>query len=105
MEKDLLKDFLAGGWLVAVIGAAGMIVRLLSDDTKATFSSQLKKIIIASVCSIIAWFVLEGLDINSLVKAVIYGVTGVISPEIVQGFVKLGQQFSKNPLNFLRKKK
>ena len=27
-HKDLLKEFLTGGWLVAVIGAAGMIARL-----------------------------------------------------------------------------
>lgn len=96
-NKDLIKQFMEGGWLVAVIGAAGMIARLLSDDTKATFSSQIKKIVIASICSVIAWFLLENIEFNSLVKAVTYGVIGVISPEIVTGLAKLGKMFAENP--------
>lgn len=102
-NRDLLKEFLEGGWLVAIIGAAGMIARLLSDDTKATFASQIKKIIIASICSVIAWFLLENVDINSLIKAVIYGVIGVISPETVNGLTKLGKIFAKNPTTFIKK--
>lgn len=101
-NKDLIKEFLSGGWLVAAIGAAGMIARLLSDDTKATFATQIKKIVVASICAVIAWFLLENIDISSLVKAVIYGVIGVISPEIVNGLAKMGKMFSKNPGNFLQ---
>lgn len=101
-DKDLLKEFLAGGWLVAIIGAAGMIARLLTDDTKATFAAQVKKIFVASICSIIAWFLLENIEMSSLMKAVIYGVIGVISPEIVTGLIKLGQLFASNPKRIVR---
>ena len=100
-DKDLLKEFLSGGWLVAIIGAAGMIARLLTDDTKATFASQMKKIFVASICSIIAWFLLENIDMSSLSKAVIYGVIGVISPEIVTGLVKLAKIFADDPKKLL----
>jgi hypothetical protein len=102
-SKDLIKEFLDGGWLVALIGAAGMVARLLTDDQKATLTSQLKKVLIASVCSVVAWFLLEKVDLSSLTKAVTYGVIGVISPEILQGLTKLAKQFAKNPLKFLKR--
>jgi hypothetical protein len=102
-DKDLLKEFLSGGWLVAIIGAAGMVARLLSDDTKATFGTQLKKIIIASICAVISWFLIENMEMSSMIKAAIYGVVGVISPEIVQGLTKLGKQFAKDPKKFIKK--
>ncbi len=99
-HEDLLKEFLAGGWLVAVIGAAGMIARLLTDEKKITIKEQIKKVVTAAICSVVVWFLLENIDISSLTKAVIYGVTGVISPEILQGLIKLGKQFAKNPKKF-----
>ena len=102
-HKDLLKEFLSGGWLVAIIGAAGMVARLLSDDTKFTIKQQLKKIVTASICSVIVWFLLENIELNSLTKAIIYGITGVISPEILQGLTRLAQQFAKNPKKFIKK--
>ena len=102
-HKDLLKEFLSGGWLVAIIGAAAMVARLLSDDTKFTIKQQLKKFVTASICSVIVWFLLENIELNSLTKAIIYGITGVISPEILQGLTRLAQQFAKNPKKFIKK--
>ena len=102
-DKDLLKEFLAGGWLVAVIGAAGMIARLLSNDKKMAIKEQVRKVVTAAICSVVAWFLLENVDLSSLTKAIIYGVTGVISPEILQGLTRLAQQFAKNPKRFIKK--
>ena len=102
-NKDLFKEFLDGGWLVAIIGAAGMIARLLNDDAKFTLKQQIKKIVTASICSVVVWFLLENVDLGSLTKAIIYGVTGVISPEILQGLTRLARQFAKNPKRFIRK--
>jgi hypothetical protein len=103
-EKDIIKEFLTGGWLVALIGAAGMIARLLTDDSKMTWKEQFKKILAASICSVIAWFMLEQTEISSLTKAVIYGVVGVISPELLQGLARLAKQISKNPSKYINKK-
>lgn len=102
-EKDLLKEFFAGGWLVAIVGAAGMIARLMSDDAKITIREQVKKVTTAAICSVVVWFLLENIDLSSLTKAIIYGITGVISPEILQGLTKLAQQFAKNPKKFIKK--
>jgi hypothetical protein len=46
---------------------------------------------------------LEQTDISSLTKAVIYGIVGVISPEVLQGLAKLAKQVSKNPQKFIKK--
>ena len=102
-DKNLLQEFFAGGWLVAIIGAAGMVARLLSSDDKTTLKEQIKKIVTAAICSIIVWFLLENVELSSLTKAVVYGITGVISPEILKGLTRLAQQFAKNPRNFFKK--
>lgn len=102
-EKSLIKEFLDGGWLIPLIGAAAMLARLLSSNTKIGVVEQLKKIFAASISSGIAWFVLEQTDISSLYKAICYGIIGVISPEIINGIVKLGKKFQNSPEKFLNK--
>jgi hypothetical protein len=47
---------------------------------------------------------LEQTDISSLTKAVIYGVVGVVSPEVLQGLARLAKQISKNPEKFIKKR-
>lgn len=102
-EKSLIKEFLDGGWLIPLIGAAAMLARLLSSNTKIGIVEQLKKIFAASISSGIAWFILEQTDISSLYKAICYGIIGVVSPEIINGIVKLGKKFQTSPEKFLNK--
>ena len=102
-EKSLLKEFIDGGWVIPLIGAAAMLARLLSSEVKISVSDQLRKISSAAISSGIAWFVLEQTDISSLYKAITYGIIGVISPEIINGIVKLAKRFQTNPEKFLKK--
>ena len=102
-EKSLIKEFIGGGWIIPLIGAAAMLARLLSSDTKLTWVQQLKKITTAAIASLVAWFLLEQTDIPSVYKAVTYGIIGVISPEIIAGLVKLGKRFAANPEKFVKK--
>jgi hypothetical protein len=102
-QKSLLKEFIDGGWVIPLIGAAAMLARLLSSEVKISISDQLKKILSAAISSGIAWFVLEQTDISSLYKAITYGIIGVISPEIINGIVKLGKKFQSTPEKFLKK--
>ena len=102
-EKSLIKEFINGGWIIPLIGAAAMLARLLSSDTKLTWVQQLKKITTAAIASLVAWFLLEQTDIPSVYKAVTYGIIGVISPEIIAGLVKLGKRFAANPEKLLKK--
>jgi hypothetical protein len=102
-EKSLFKEFIEGGWVIPLIGAAAMSARLLSSEAKMTVKEQLKKILSAAILAGIAWFVLEQIEIPSLYKAITYGVIGVISPEIINGIVKLGKKFQSSPEKFLKK--
>ena len=102
-EKSLIKEFVSGGWIIPLIGAAAMLARLLSSDTKLTWVQQLKKITTAAIASLVAWFLLEQTDIPSVYKAITYGIIGVISPEIITGIVKIGKRFAANPEKILKK--
>lgn len=101
-EKSLLKEFINGGWLVPLLGAAAMIARLLSTGGNYTLVTQLKKILTAAISCGVSWCLLEQTDVSSLTKAISYGVIGVISPEVISGIVLLGQKFAKNPERFIR---
>jgi hypothetical protein len=103
-EKSLLREFINGGWLVPLVGAAAMLARLLSSNGKLTIADQVKKILTAAIASGIAWFILEQTDVSSLIKAMTYGIIGVISPEVIDGIVKLGRSFANNPSKFINKK-
>ena len=102
-EKSILKEFLNGGWLVPLIGAAAMFARLLSGQYELSVKQQFKRIVTAILASGIAWFILEQTDVSSLTKAITYGIIGVVSPEVIGGLVRLGQKFEKNPEQFIKK--
>ena len=102
-EKSLLKEFLDGGWLVPLIGAAAMFARLLSGSNSLSLKQQFKRVLTAAIASGIAWFVLEQTDVSSLVKAITYGIIGVVSPEVIGGIVRLGKGFERNPSKFIKK--
>jgi len=102
-EKSIIREFLNGGWLVPMVGAAAMLARLISSDTNLSIKEQIKKILTAAIASGIAWFVLEQTDVSGLIKAMTYGIIGVVSPEIIDGIVKIGKSFARNPTNFIKK--
>jgi|TARA_R100000081_G_scaffold84419_1_gene52894 hypothetical protein len=102
-EKSIIKEFLNGGWLVPLIGAAAMFARLLSGQNELSAKQQLKRIVTAVLASGVAWFVLEQTDVSSFTKALTYGIIGVVSPEVIGGLVRLGQKFEKNPEKFIKK--
>jgi len=102
-EKSLIGEFLDGGWVIPVIGAASMLARLLSTNDKTGIVCQLKKIFVASLTSTIMWALIHDLNLLDLHKAVIYGITGVISPEVIQGIVNLGKRFLKDPDKYIPK--
>jgi hypothetical protein len=103
-DKDLFKLFLESGWMVSIIGGAGMIARLISNPLKkANWTDYLRRIIVASITSTIAWFIVEQMDISSITKAITYGVVGVISPEIIDALINLAKSVSKNPSKFIKR--
>ena len=87
-----------------LIGAAGMIARLATSKNPEdkTASQVFSNIAAAMIASLIAWFILEQFEISSMYKAIIYGLVGLNSPEILSGIIKLSTGFANNPSEFLR---
>jgi FtsH-binding integral membrane protein len=102
-HKSLLKEFLTTGWIITLLGAGIMLVRLLTDDKKTTFFYQLKRVVASACGTSFAWYIFEQTDVNSFYKAITYGVVGLITPEIVNGVVTLGKKFERNPEKFIKK--
>lgn len=102
-ERSLLKEFLEGGWIIPLVGAAGMLARLMTAKKQYTIIEQLKNIVSAAIAAAIAWFILEQVNIPSLYKAITYGIVGVVSPEIIGGIIKLAKHFERSPEKFVKK--
>lgn len=101
--NEFIPAFLNGGWVVLLIGAAGMVARLVTSNSPEETSANniVKNIMAAMITSLLAWFILEQFEIDSLYKALIYGLGGLNSPEILKGILKISTSFSNNPGEFL----
>ena len=96
--------FMSGGWIVLLIGAAGMIARLATsknpeDKTPGQIASNIAA---AMIASLIAWFVLEQFEVASMYKAIAYGMVGLNSPELLTGIIKISTNFANNPGEFMK---
>ena len=101
--KTIIREFLDGGWVIPVIGAAGMVVRMLTFKGKVSLKDFLRNVLAAAILSGILWFVLHDAPISDFIKAISYGIVGVVSPEITNGLIALAKKFEKNPDKFLKK--
>jgi predicted MFS family arabinose efflux permease len=96
--------FMSGGWIVLLIGAAGMIARLATSKNPEdkTPGQILSNITAAMVASLIAWFILEQFEVASMYKAIAYGMVGLNSPELLTGIIKISTNFANNPAEFMK---
>jgi predicted MFS family arabinose efflux permease len=96
--------FLSGGWIVLLIGAAGMIARLATSKNPEdkTLRQIASNICASMIASLITWFILEQFTIASMYKAISYGLVGLNSPEILTGIVKISNNFANNPSDFIK---
>ena len=101
--NKLISQFLDGGWVVLLIGAAGMIARLVTTSEKLIGGEIVKKMVSSMIASMIAWFIMEQFEMDSMYKAIAYGLVGLNSPEIIQGVLKISGQFASDPMSFLKK--
>lgn len=101
-EKSIIKEFIAGGWIVSVVGGLGMAARLMIEDKRMPIMDYVRKILAAIICSTIAWFVLEQMVVSSFIKAITYGIVGVTSPELIAAVVKLVKRIGKKPDDYIK---
>lgn len=98
---QILHSFVDGGWLVLIVGMAGMMARLALFSGKVTVLHCVKNLIAAMLCSTITWFILEEVKIHFMYKAVIYVLAGLDAPEIMEGGIKIAKEFAQDPHSFL----
>lgn len=79
-----LLAFKSGGWVVALIGAAAMVGRLLVDEAAdASWQRSLRHVLAAAIFAVIAYFMMFQWELSSLNKAIIQGLCGAVAPELV----------------------
>ncbi len=79
-----LLAFQSGGWIVALIGAAAMVGRLLVDEADdASWQRSLRHVIAAAIFAVIAYFVTFQWELSALNKAIVQGLCGAVAPELV----------------------
>ncbi len=86
-DPDLGKaaaDFKEGGWLVALLGALGMIARMILTDERQPAVVWIKKIIAGGIVGVLMYFALHGADIDPLYKSILFSVSGAIAPDIFE---------------------
>lgn len=101
-EKTLIHQFFfEGGWYVTLISAGGAVARILNSDERHSIWDFFRKIFVAGIVSGISWFVLEQADFSSFTKAIVYGIIGVVSPELIDGLITLAKKIARKPSLFL----
>ena len=98
---QILHSFIDGGWLVLIVGVAGMIARLALFSGKVTLIHCIKNLIAAMFCSCVTWFILEEIKIHFMYKAIVYTLAGLDAPELMRGTLKIAQGFAQDPHSFL----
>jgi len=95
--------FFGGGWIVLVIGAAGMLARLATSKNpeEKTVPQIINNMVAAMIAALISWFILEQFAIAAMWKALVYGLVGLNSPELLSGIIKISTKFSENPGEFI----
>lgn len=89
-------DFKRGGWVVSLLGGAGMLARMLLTDEEHPLIYWLRKIIAGAIVGVIVYFALHGTEMSGLHKSVIMSTAGAGSPELMEWIRK---KFSKGLTN------
>jgi hypothetical protein len=88
-------DFKKGGWIVAILGAAGMLASIMLRDKSYPIKIILKKMFGGGIVGVICYFALHGQDIDPLYKAVICAASGCVAPELINLAKKTVNNYGK----------
>jgi len=77
------EDLKRGGWIVAILGAAGALCRLLVTDEDLAWVMWVRRIIAGGIVGVLSYFVVHGRT-DPLYEAIIYAVCGTAAPELIE---------------------
>lgn len=78
------EDFKRGGWIVSLLGGAGMLARMLLSDEEHKVVFYVRRIIAGSIVGVLAYFTLHGIEMDGLKKSLIMCTAGAFAPEIFE---------------------
>ena len=80
--EEFISVFKKAGWIMAVLGGLGMLMRLIFTNQKFVMSIWLKKIVAASIVGLLVFFSLHEIDLDDIYKSVICSISGSFAPEL-----------------------
>ena len=86
--SQIVAEFKRAGWIMGVLGAAGMIARLVFTNEKFAIFVWGRKIFAAAIVGIIVHFSLYEIDISEMYKSVICAISGSFAPEVFEAVRK-----------------
>lgn len=86
------EDFKRGGWVVALLGGAGMLARMLLNDEESKAIFWVRRFIAGAIVGCITYFALHGVNMSDIYKSLIMSTAGAASPELME---QVRQRFSK----------
>ena len=92
---NAIADFKKGGWMVALIGGAGVLVRILVSDDKKGWIFGVQRICAGTIMGVITYFALYGISIDPIYKSAIYATSGAFSPEIFKAIINKINSYGK----------
>jgi hypothetical protein len=82
--QDATADFKRGGWIVTLLGGAGMLARMLMTDQTSSLIMWIRKCSAACLVGVICYFALHDVAIPQIYKSILLSVSGMASPELME---------------------
>ena len=78
------EDFKRGGWIVTLLGGAGMLARMLLTDQSSSLIIWIRKCTAACIVGVLCYFALYGVTMPQIYKSILLSVSGMASPELLE---------------------
>jgi hypothetical protein len=87
--QAIFDAFKSGGFLTGFVGAGGMIARLLlRPEEGMTIWKALRHTLAAFITGVSVWYAIRDMEISGQAKAGCYAISGMASPEILDGVLR-----------------
>lgn len=80
--QSMTEEFKKTGWIMAILGAVGMLARLILTNEKYNSIIWTRKILAGGIVGVLSYFSLYQLDIDSMYRCVLCSIAGSIAPEL-----------------------
>jgi predicted phage tail protein len=87
LYNQIVEEFKRAGWIMGVLGALGMVARLVFTNEKFAIFVWGRKVFAASIVGLMVFFSMYETGISEMYKSVICSVSGSFAPELFE-FVK-----------------